>query len=170
MTNDERIARACDAFREAHDRFTTRLRGATTEEAERPPADGGWSAAAIAWHVAAVNTAFAAVLSGERKAAPLPDGFVDRPWSDIVPAIPGRIEAIPAVVPPEGVRIADALAARHLSARRLEDALRTLTPERGTGFGITHPAVGTINLYQVGDFAAAHVRRHNAQAKRVLGR
>jgi hypothetical protein len=31
--------------------------------------------------------------------------------------------------------------------------------------------VGTpITLYQVGIWAAAHVARHNAQAKRVLGR
>ena len=64
----------------------------------------------------------------------------------------------------------DALAALDLSARRLEEALLALTLERGATLGITHPAVGTIDLYQVGDWAAAHVRRHNAQAERVLGR
>jgi hypothetical protein len=35
--------------------------------------------------------------------------------------------------------------------------------------GITHPIVGTITLYQLGDWATAHVIRHNRQAKRVLG-
>jgi hypothetical protein len=32
------------------------------------------------------------------------------------------------------------------------------------------PPFGTISLYQVGDFLAAHVARHNAQLKRLLGR
>jgi hypothetical protein len=30
--------------------------------------------------------------------------------------------------------------------------------------------LGLITVYQVGDWAMAHVARHNAQAKRTLGR
>jgi hypothetical protein len=33
---------------------------------------------------------------------------------------------------------------------------------------VTNPLVGTINLYQVGEWAATHVTRHYAQAKRAL--
>jgi hypothetical protein len=54
------------------------------------------------------------------------------------------------------------------STARLRDAVSGLTPER-SGLCITHRAVGTITLYQVGDFAIAHMIRHNHQAKRVLG-
>ena len=37
--------------------------------------------------------------------------------------------------------------------------------------GISSPIVGgAINLYQVGDWATAHVIRHNRQAKQVLGK
>jgi hypothetical protein len=50
-------------------------------------------------------------------------------------------------------------------------ALDVVTPERGTRHGISSPIVGgAINLYQVGEWATAHVIRHNRQAKQVLGR
>jgi hypothetical protein len=35
--------------------------------------------------------------------------------------------------------------------------------------GLTHPLVGSITVYQIGDWATAHIIRHNRQAKRVLG-
>jgi hypothetical protein len=35
--------------------------------------------------------------------------------------------------------------------------------------GITHPIVGRISVYQIGEWATAHVIRHNRQAKRALG-
>jgi hypothetical protein len=47
-------------------------------------------------------------------------------------------------------------------------AFDTLTPERGGTTGISHPAVGTINLYQVGEWAAAHVQRHEHQVARAI--
>jgi hypothetical protein len=47
-------------------------------------------------------------------------------------------------------------------------AFDTLTPERGSRFGITNPLVGTIALYDLGEWAVAHVIRHNKQAKGVL--
>jgi hypothetical protein len=48
-------------------------------------------------------------------------------------------------------------------------ALDSLTFERGTSLGLTNRIVGTITLYQVGEWATAHVARHNRQAKRALG-
>ena len=47
-------------------------------------------------------------------------------------------------------------------------AFDTLTPERGGGIGVTNQLVGTINLYQVGEWAASHAARHDAQAQRAL--
>jgi len=32
------------------------------------------------------------------------------------------------------------------------------------------PRTGTISLYQIGDWLTAHVARHNAQLKALLGR
>ncbi len=64
---------------------------------------GKWSAAQLGWHVAAVNTRFAALIAGDVPAAkPLPDDFVERPWAEIAAAIPGQLEAPAAAVPPAG--------------------------------------------------------------------
>ena len=62
----------------------------------------------------------------------------------------------------------DAIAALEASAVRMARALDTLTPERGARIGVTSPAVGTINLYQVGNWAVSHVERHDPQVQRAL--
>jgi uncharacterized damage-inducible protein DinB len=169
MTHEDRIARIREAYHEAHQRFVARLTSVPADTAERPAPDGGWSLARIAWHVAAVDSAFAALISGERQAPPLPEGFVERTWDEIGRSTPAKLEAGGAVVPPADVRIADALASLAASAAKLDAALQALTPERGSSLGVTHKAVGTVNLYQVGEWATVHTIRHNAQAKRVLG-
>jgi hypothetical protein len=51
---------------------------------------------------------------------------------------------------------------------RMARALDRLSPERGR-MGITSSLVGTISLYQVCEWATAHVIRHNKQAKLALG-
>ena len=167
-THEARVARTRGAYREAHGRLVQRLRGVAADVASRRPPDGGWSVAQIGWHVAAVDATFAALLSGERPSERLPDGFHDRQWSDIVANIPEKLEATGPVVPPSGVTIGAALAALEESAAKIERALTVLTPERGARYGITHRIVGTITLYQVGEWAVAHTIRHNAHAKRVL--
>ena len=169
-SHEEKIVRVRQAYREAHGRFVTRLREAGDAEVHRRPADGGWSAAQIGWHVAAVDGSFAAVLSGEVPAAkPLPEGSVARPWQVIVAGIPAKLEAGKRVQPPPDVRRDDVLTSLAASAARLDAALAALSAERGTGYAITHPVIGTVALSQIGEWATAHVIRHNAQAKRVLG-
>lgn len=169
-SHNERIARVRAEYREAHARFVKRLTDAPAEVVERVPADGGWSAAQIGWHVAAVNTSFAGLVSGERPGAqPLPDGVSETPWPEIVRGIPEKIEAGKRVQPPADVRRDDMLTALADSATRLDAALGGLDAERGSRYAITHPAIGTITLGQFGDWATAHTIRHNAQAKRVLG-
>src|SRR4029077_7319644 len=54
----ERISRTRAAYKEARERFAARLRDAFDADVHRAPARGGWSAAQIGWHVAAVDTAF----------------------------------------------------------------------------------------------------------------
>ena len=64
----------------------------------------------------------------------------------------------------------EAIAALEASGMKMAHALDAVTPERGAGHCITSAIVGgAINLYQVGEWATAHVIRHNKQAKQVLG-
>ena len=169
LPHNERMARVREAYRAAHDRFVTRLREANDADVHRTPADGGWSAAQVGWHVAAVDASFAALLSGDVPAAkPVPEGTPVRTWTEIVAGIPPKLEAGKRVQPPPEVRRDDVLEALAASSRQLEAALIGLSQERGEGYAITHPELGTVVLGQIGDWATAHVVRHNAQAKRVL--
>lgn len=164
-----RVRHLRESFVEANERLVARLRKATDGAAQQVPADG-WSAAQIGWHVAAVTTRFAGLISGDLDGAqPLPADFHERAWSEIAAAVPSPLTARGPVVPPASVVRSEAIAALEASGSRMARAFDTLTRERGGRMGITHQVVGTITLYQLGDWATAHVIRHNRQAKRVLG-
>ena len=149
-------------------RFQSRLSGASPEAAERPRADGGWSAAQIAWHVAAVNEAFAGLIDGSRPLAqPAPPDFVERTWTEIGASIANRMQA-PARMQPQGaVSHADAMAKLEASRATLIAAVRGLQPDRGVMM-IESPLVGRVTLYQIGEWATHHVIRHNKQMKETL--
>ncbi len=83
-SHDERIDGLRRAYDEAHGRFVARLERVAAEALEAVPSEGGWSAAQIAWHVAAVDTAFAGLISGQRPSQPLAADFQERAWSDVV--------------------------------------------------------------------------------------
>ena len=163
-----RVRHLREAFSSQNEHLVGLLRQADHAIAERSE-PGSWSAAQVGWHVASVNTRFAAVIAGDVPAAkPLPDDFVERPWTDIASALPEKLDASTAAMPPAKVTSHDAIAALEASAVKMARALDTLTDERGARTGVTNPIVGTINLYQVGEWAASHVGRHHAQAKRAL--
>jgi hypothetical protein len=159
-----------ETFAEANERLVARLRAATDETAARS-ASGGWTPAQVGWHVATVTNRFAGLIAGDsRGAVELPADFVERPWESIAAAIPGRLEAPGAFAPPPAVSRADAISALEASGMRMARAFDTITPERGSRLGITSPIVGgTITVYQIGEWATAHIIRHNRQAKRALG-
>lgn len=169
-THAELIARVRRSYRQAHERLVTRLREADDEAVHRAPEDGGWSAAQIGWHVAAVDASFAGLLSGERPGAqPLPDGAPERSWGEILQAMPARIEAGKRVQPPPDARRDHVLKLLADASAKLDAALADLDEARGARYAITHPAIGTVCLRQFGDWATAHTIRHNAQAKRAIG-
>ena len=169
--NTDRMDRVRAAYRDAHARFVKRLTDASAGEAERGPGDGGWSAAQIGWHVAAVDASFAGLISGELPGAkPLPEGQAAKPWAEIVAAIPPKLEAGKRVQPPGDATRDDVLRRLEEAAAKMDAALAGLDAERGARYAITHPVVGTVCLADIGDWAIAHTIRHNAQAKRVLGR
>ena len=164
-----RVRHLRESFASQNEHLVGLLRGLEDAAAERG-SDRRWSAAQVAWHVAAVNTRFAALIAGDVPAAkPLEPGFIERPWAEIEAAMPDKIEAAAAASPPAHVTRHDAIAALEASAVKLARAFDTLTPERGAGIGVTHPLVGTINLYQIGEWAVAHVTRHYGQAQRAIG-
>jgi uncharacterized membrane protein len=164
-----RVRHLRETFVEANERLVARLRNADDDIAAREVA-GAWSAAQIGWHVATVTTRFAAMIAGDIAGPqPLPEGFHERPWEEIAAAIPPRAAASAAVTPPPGVRLADAVAALEASGTKMARAFDVLTSERGGRMGITHPLVGTVSVYQLGEWATAHIKRHNRQAKGALG-
>ena len=164
-----RLRHIRESFAEANERLVARLRGATDEDAHRAPEAGAWTVAQIGWHVARVSTTFAALISGERQGArPLPADFKERDWAAIAEQLSDRLEAPPAFHPPPGVTRHDAIVDLEASGIRMGRALDMVTPERGAGYGISNPIVGEITVYQIGEWATAHVIRHNRQAKGIL--
>jgi hypothetical protein len=167
-----RLRHLRESFAEANERLVARLRRVDDEAAQRPPAEGGWSAAQIGWHVAKVTASFADLMSGEAPGAqPLPEGFRERDWAgEIVPAMPPKLKTSGRFEPPPHVTRDAAVAALESAGVRMARALDTVTAERGARHGISSPIVGgQISLYQLGEWATAHVIRHNRQAKRALG-
>ncbi|HEY0874466.1 MAG TPA: DinB family protein [Vicinamibacterales bacterium] len=163
-----RVRHLRESFASENEHLVQLLRQADHAAAERG-VEGQWSASQVGWHVASVNTRFAAVIGGDVPAArPLPADFVERPWAEIASAIPDKLEAAAAATPPPKVTCHDAIAALEASAVKMAQAFDTLTADRGSTIGITNPIVGTINLYQVGEWAASHVARHYQQARRAL--
>jgi hypothetical protein len=194
MTHSDRIAAIVSRFEEAMARFTARLESASAADAERRPVareaergdgaprasapggvqgtppgkDGGWSAAQIAWHVAAVNRSFAAILDGSfpvAKAA-APD-FAERAWEEIATGVPDKAEAPPRMQPAGPVTREEALALLAASREKLIAAARALDPDRAL-LTVDAPLVGCVSLYQVGEWATQHVIRHNRQMKALL--
>lgn len=149
-------------------RFLSRVEGASDADAEQIPPEGGWSVAGIAWHVAVTNEQFAALVEGAVPLATAPDAdFAEVPFSEITALVPDKLEAPEKFHPPEGVTRVEALGRARASQVRLARALREMPESRG--LWSVKSILGQVTLYQVGDWAAAHVARHNAQAKRLIG-
>jgi DinB superfamily len=169
-THAARIDDLRAAFDRACGRFLARYDTTTPDGAVAVPLSGGWTAAQMAAHVAAVNRVLSAIVSGRiDRAAPSPDEFIERPWPDIAASLAGRLEAPASVTPPPTVTRADARDAFEASRALVLDTFAALDQTRARHV-FTDPRTGPISLYQVGDWLTAHVARHNAQLKALLGR
>ena len=163
-----RVRHLRESFASENEHLVSLLRS-TDETAATRTAPGQWSATQVAWHVASVNTRFAALIGGDSPAVkPLPSDFEERSWAEVAADIPDKLEAATAAMPPAKVSRHDAIAALETSAIRIARAFDTLTPERGARTGVSSPIVGTINLYQVGEWAASHLARHVKQARQAI--
>lgn len=167
MSHTQRVNDLLTRLDEATSRFVSRLERAGPQGEQ---ATTGWTAAQVGAHVALVNDNFTSVFDGSNPAlTPPDDDFAERPWSVIASGVPDRFEAPARFVPPAAVSTADAVERVRTSAARLRAAIAALPPERGRCC-LTNRLVGTISVYQAGDWAIAHIIRHNQQAKRILGR
>lgn len=149
-------------------RFLSRIEATPDDIAERVPADGGWSAAGIAWHVAVTNEQFAGMVEGSVPGARPPEpGFEETPFAEILSIVPDGLEAPRKFHPPAGLTRADALARARASRDKMLQAIRAIPESRG--LWTVKSMLGLVTVYQVGEWATAHVARHNAQAKRAIG-
>jgi DinB superfamily len=119
----ERLRHIRESFAEANERLVARLRRVEHGAAERGPEGGGWSAAQIGWHVAAVTTRFANLVSGDAAGVqPLAADFVERDWATIGNTIPSRLQAPRSTEPPPRVTRDEAVAALEAAGVRLADS------------------------------------------------
>jgi hypothetical protein len=98
--------------------------------------------------------------------APEPD-FAEVPFSELAAMVPEQLEAPEKFHPPAGLTQHEALGRAKASQSRLVDALRAMPESKG--LWNVKSILGNLSLYQVGEWAVAHVARHNAQAKRAIG-
>jgi hypothetical protein len=163
----DRAATILARFNSAHNDLMWKLRDCAFDAAEQFPVDEGWSAAQIGCHVAMVNDYMAAVLMGEKPLAqPAPADFKE---SFDIRSMPPKLKTSSALEPPAVIGIDAALARLRASGHHMSKAIASLTQERGSRYCVTMP-FGTLSLFELADFAAAHVSRHVAQVQRAVGR
>ncbi len=169
MTHQERVAQTIAGFDAAMSRLMDRVETVSEAEGTRVPDGGGWTVAGIAWHVAATNEGFASLVDGSRPLARAPESdFVEEPFAEIASRVPNQLEAPEVFHPPADLTMAQAIDKLRTSCQRFRDAYTALPESRG--LWTVKSILGLITVYQVGDWAMAHVARHNAQVKRTLGR
>ncbi len=167
MTHQERVSLTIAGFESAMERFLGRVAPLSEAEGTRVPPSGGWSAAGVTWHVAVTNEGFTSLVDGSRPLARAPEAdFVETPFSEIIALVPDRLEAPEVFHPPADLTMGQALARLQASRTAFVEAYRALPESRG--LWTVKSILGLITVYQVGEWAIAHVARHNAQAKRTL--
>ena len=161
----DRAAAILARFNAAHQSLVGKLRELPATVAEQSPSSDAWSAAQIGLHVAMTNNWAAGVLLGSAPhARPAPAGFRE---SFDPSKVPPCIKTIAQLEPPAAVARDMALARLRASAQQLTKAIASLTPRRGTGYTVTL-LDGTLSLFELADFVAGHVARHDAQIDRIV--
>ena len=161
----DRAATILARFHAAHNALVGRLRELPPEMAEHRPGEEGWSAAQIGYHVATTNEWVAGVLDGSTPMAqPAPAGFTE---GFNPKAIPPKVKTFPSLEPPSVVSCEVALEKLRASGHHLSKAIASLSADRGAGQCVTLP-FGTLSLFELADFTAAHVVRHFGQIERTV--
>jgi hypothetical protein len=162
----DRAAAILERFTAAHTYLVSRLRELPPSLAEQAGGEDAWSAAQIASHVAMANDWTASVLLG---AAPLahPVAADFREQLDLQ-TVTWTTKTFP-LEPPEVVSCDHALEQLRASGHHLSRAIASLSSERGAGYAVTMP-IGTLSLFELAEYAVAHVARHSAQLGRKVAK
>ena len=161
----DRAATILTRFNAAQRSLVGRLRDLPERVAETAPAADAWTPAQIGWHVALTHDLVAGVLLGSIPLAqPAAAGFKEVFDGSTIPA---KARNPPPLEPPAGIGRDSALEKLCASGQQLTKAMASLTPERGLGYTVALP-FGTLSLFELADFAAAHVNRHVAQIDRSI--
>lgn len=164
VSHENRIHSAVNTFEEANARMVQLLEALSDEAARRAPAEGSWSPAQVALHVATTNDLFTGILSGTVPLAkPAPTGFTENP--EVFTHLPPRVKTLPPLEPAAGAARAEAIARLTAAQAALVAAIRALPADRAAGQVMDLP-FGTISMYQAAEFTGAHVKRHIEQIHR----
>jgi hypothetical protein len=162
----DRAATILARFNAVHHDLISTLRRLDESAVQFEP-EGGWNAAQIACHVALTNEWIAGILSGGMPLAqPSPEGFVER---FDMKALPQRLKTSAALEPPAIVSLEAAVDKLRASGHHLSKAIASLSVERGRGYCVILP-FATLSLFELAEFAAAHVTRHVGQVERTAAR
>lgn len=165
QSHQNRVHASVSAFKTANDALIGALERLNDEAATRSPQAGGWTAAQIGCHVAITNDFLAGVLTGAVPVAiQAPAGFAENP--DVFKNVPTKIDTFPQLHPPTAATRADAIATLRKSAGNTVKAIESLDPERATKYCVQFP-MGMLSMYQLADFVAGHVVRHQQQLQRA---
>jgi hypothetical protein len=164
----DRAATILARFAAAHQYLLSTLRDLDPERAARHPTAERWSAAQIGAHVAMANEWTAGVLAGTNPLAQaVPEGFVERFGGRPGAGVPWNVKAFP-LHPPDAISCDQTIERLRVSAHHLSRAIASLTPERGAGYCVTI-GVGTLSLFELAEYTAAHVLRHAAELEDGAG-
>ena len=162
----DRAATILARFNAAHNDLVWKLRDCAFETGAPLPRGGNWNVAQIGAHVALTNDFIASVLSGEKPMAqPAPAEFRE---SFDPRSVAAEVDASD-VQPPAVIGLDNAIERLRSSAHHVAKAIAALSPERGAGYCVAMP-FGTVSLFELADFGAAHVSHHAAQVHRAVGR
>jgi hypothetical protein len=163
----DRAAAILARFNAAHNYLLSRLRELPPEQAEYEPDDNAWTPAQIGGHVAMANEWTAGVLTGATPlATPAPPGFAERLDTT---SVLWQAKTFP-LDPPDVISCDHAVERLRTSGHHLAKAIATLSSERGSGQCITLPGVGTMSLFELADYAVAHVVRHADQLGKAVAK
>lgn len=165
-SRQNRIHASATAFQTASDALVSSLEGLSDEAARRTPTGGGWTPAQIGWHVAATSDLLAGMLTGDIPGAvPAPPDFSENPA--IFTTVPSKVETFPVLQPPASAERVPAIAKLKASAAATVKVIEALQADRASGH-VVQLSFGHLSLYQLCEFIAAHVARHQAQLDRAI--
>ena len=163
----DRAAAILARFNAAHAYLISRLRDLAPEAAEHQPGTDAWSAAQLGCHVAMANDWTAAVLLGTTPLAqPAPAGFAERFTAS---QVLWNTKTFP-LDPPDVISGDHAVERLRASGHHLAKAIASLSPERGSCYCVTLPAVGTLSLFELAEYTVAHIVRHADQLGQAVAK